>query len=97
MCIRDSLSIAPWVITEWVKGQSMTLEANPYYFKGEPAIKRIVIVFVQDTTQLIAQLLSGDVDYVEKATLGGGAEVELVKQAGEAGTLNFEIIPSATW
>ena len=91
------LSIAPWVITEWVKGQSMTLEANPYYFKGEPAIKRIVIVFVQDTTQLVAQLLSGDVDYVEKATLGGGAEVELVKQAGEAGTLNFEIIPSATW
>ncbi len=91
------LSIGPWVITEWVKGQSMTLEANPYYFKGEPAIKRIVIVFVQDTTQLVAQLLSGDVDYVEKATLGGGAEVELVKQAGEAGSLNFEIIPSATW
>lgn len=91
------LSIAPWYISEWVKGQSMTFEANPYYFEGEPAIKRIVIVFVQDTTQLVAQLLSGDVDYVEKATLGGGAEVELVKAAGEAGNLNFEIIPSATW
>lgn len=91
------LSIAPWYISEWVKGQSMTFEANPYYFKGEPAIKRIVIVFVQDTTQLVAQLLSGDVDYVEKATLGGGAEVQLVKDAGDAGQLNFEIIPSATW
>lgn len=91
------LSIAPYVITEWVKGQSMTFEANPHYFGGEPAIKRVVIVFVPDTTQLVAQLISGDVDYVEKATLGGGAEVQLVKDAGDAGNLHFEIIPSPTW
>jgi len=91
------LSIAPYVITEWVKGQSMTFEANPYYVGGESAIKRIVIVFVPDTTQLVAQLISGDVDYVEKATLGGGAEVQLVKDAGDAGQLHFDIIPSPTW
>lgn len=91
------LSIAPYYITEWIKGQSMTFEANPYYFGGEVAVQRIVIVFVQDTTQLVAQLLSGDVDYVEKATLAGGAEVQLVKDAGDAGTLNFEIIASPTW
>ena len=91
------LSIAPYVITEWVKGQSMTFEANPYYVGGEVAVKRIVIVFVPDTTQLVAQLISGDVDYVEKATLGGGAEVQLVKDAGDAGQLHFEIIPSPTW
>jgi len=91
------LSIAPYVITEWVKGQSMTFEANPYYHGGEVAVKRIVIVFVPDTTQLVAQLISGDVDYVEKATLGGGAEVQLVKDAGDAGQLHFEIIPSPTW
>ncbi len=91
------LSIAPYMITEWVKGQSMTFEANPYYYGEAPALKRIVIVFVQDTTQLVAQLISGDVDYVEKATLAGGAEVQLVKDAGEQGQLNFEIIPSPTW
>lgn len=91
------LSIAPYYISEWVRGQSMTFEANPYYVGGEPAVKRIVIVFVQDTTQLVAQLIAGDVDYVEKATLGGGAEVQLVKDAGDAGQLNFHIIPSPTW
>jgi ABC-type transport system substrate-binding protein len=91
------LSIAPYVITEWVKGQSMTMESNPYWFGGELPIKRIVIVFVSDTTQLVAQLISGDVDYVEKATLGGGAEVQLVKDAADAGQLNFEISPSPTW
>ncbi len=42
-------------------------------------------------------MISGDVDYVEKATLGGGAEVQLVKDAGDAGQLHFEIIPSPTW
>jgi len=91
------LSIAPYMITEWVKGQSMTMEANPYFYGGEPAVKRVVIVFVQDTTQLVAQLISGDVDYVEKATLAGGAEVQLVKDAAAQGQLNFEIIPSPTW
>jgi ABC-type transport system substrate-binding protein len=91
------LSIAPFVITEWIKGQSMTLEANPYFFGGTPGLQRIVIVFVQDTTQLVAQLISGDVDYVEKATLAGGAEVQLVKDAAEQGQLNFEIIASPTW
>jgi ABC-type transport system substrate-binding protein len=91
------LSIAPWYISEWVKGQSMTFEVNPYYYGEAPAIQRVVIVFVPDTTQLVAQLISGDVDYVEKSTLGGGAEVQLVKDAGDAGTLNFHIIPSPTW
>lgn len=90
------LSYGPFVITEWVKGQSLTMDANPYYEAGTGA-QRITVLFIPDTNQAVAQLLSGDVDYVEKATLGGGAEVQLVADAAAQGNINFEIIPSPTW
>ncbi len=91
------LSAGPYMITEWIKGQSITLERNPYY-AGEVGAERIVIVIITDTNQAVAQLLSGDVDYLEKATLGGGAEVQtLVDAAAEGAPVNIEIIPSPTW
>ncbi len=90
------LSYGPFYISEWIKGQSITLEANPYYEPGT-GVQTIVIVFVTDTNQAVAQLLSGDVDYLEKATLGGGAEVQTLVDAAEQGQVNLEIIPSPTW
>ncbi|MBX3013239.1 MAG: peptide ABC transporter substrate-binding protein [Caldilineaceae bacterium] len=93
---ESPLSFGPFMITEWIKGQSLTLEANPYY-EGGTGAQKIIVLFIPDTNQAVAQLLSGDVDYVEKATLAGGAEVQLVADAAEQGTVNFEIIPSPTW
>lgn len=90
------LSYGPFYISEWIKGQSITLEANPYYEAGTGA-QTIIVVFVTDTNQAVAQLLSGDVDYLEKATLGGGAEVQTLVDAAEQGQVNIEIIPSPTW
>jgi ABC-type transport system substrate-binding protein len=90
------LSFGPFVITDWQKGQSLTLEVNPHYAAGT-GVQRVTVLFISDTNQAVAQLLSGDVDYVEKATLGGGAEVQLVADASAQGNINFEIIPSPTW
>lgn len=90
------LSAGPFVITDWVKGERIEMEANPYY---EPAAKvaKVIIVIVQDTNQAVAQLLAGDLDYLERATLGGGAEVQTVIDAAAEGKVNVEIIPSPTW
>ena len=90
------LSYGPFYITEWIKGQSITMEANPYYEAGT-GVQQIIVVFVTDTNQAVAQLLSGDVDYLEKATLGGGAEVQTLVDAAAEGRVNIEIIPSPTW
>ena len=38
-----------------------------------------------------------DVDYLERATLGGGAEVQTVIDAAAEGKANVEIVPSPTW
>jgi ABC-type transport system substrate-binding protein len=90
------LSYGPFYISEWIKGQSITLEANPYYAPGT-GVQKVIIVFVTDTNQAVAQLLNGDVDYLEKATLAGGAEVQTLVDAAAEGRVNIEIIPSPTW
>ncbi len=88
------LSFGPFMITEWVKGQNMTLEANPYY-EGGTGVAKIVIVFIEDTEQAIAQLLSGDVDLLEKATLG--APPQTLFDAAAEGKINLYIDASPTW
>jgi len=90
------LSFGPFVITDWQKGQSMTLEANPYYKPGT-GVKKIQIVIVTDTNQAVAQLLSGDIDYLEKATLAGGAEVQTVVDAAAQNKVQMKLVPSPTW
>ncbi|MFN8441000.1 MAG: ABC transporter substrate-binding protein [Caldilineaceae bacterium] len=90
------LSFGPFMITDWQKGQSMTLEANPYY-AGGTGVKKVVIVFIPDTQQAVAQLLSGDVDLLEKSTLGAGAEVQTVVDAAKEGKVNVSVEASPTW
>jgi ABC-type transport system substrate-binding protein len=90
------LSAGPFMITEWIKGQSITLEANPY-FEGGTGVQSIVVVIVPDTNQAVAQLLAGDIDYLESATLGAGAEVQTVVDAAAEGQVNVEIKASPTW
>jgi ABC-type transport system substrate-binding protein len=90
------LSFGPFMITEWKKGESLTLEANPHY-AGGTGVKKIVVVFISDTQQAVAQLLSGDVDLLEKATLGAGAEVQTVVDAGKEGKINAYVDASPTW
>ena len=90
------LSHGPYTVTEWVRGKSIKLAANPHY-EPAPAIKNITVVILEDSNQAVTQFLSGKVDYLERATLVGGADVQTVFDAAEAGKVNLEIIPSPTW
>ena len=63
------LSWGPYMVTEWIKGQSLTLAKNPYY-DGEVATPNVIFVFVADTNQAVAQLLNGDVDYPRRLDPG---------------------------
>lgn len=91
------LSTGPYVVKNWEKGVKIELEANPYYWRGvdKLKIKKITILIVQDTNQVVAQLLTGDVDAVDSSTLGAGAELELVLKNTDK--LQVLVAPSATW
>ena len=93
---ESPLSIAPFVLTEWNKGESMTFTRNEY-FQPAPALESIVIQFFPDSQTAVAALLGGDVDYLEKATLGAGAELESAINAAAEGKLMVDTGASPTW
>lgn len=95
--VEKPLSNGPYILSAWEKGQSMTFTANPNYYKGEPAVKTIIIKFIADTNQAVAQLLTGEVDALGTETLGAGAEVQTVLDAAAAGDVQAYTIASPTW
>lgn len=95
--VEKPLSNGPYILSSWEKGQSMTFTANPNYYKGEPAVKTIIIKFIADTNQAVAQLLTGEVDALGTETLGAGAEVQTVLDAAAAGDVQAYTIASPTW
>ncbi|MDW8269807.1 MAG: peptide ABC transporter substrate-binding protein, partial [Anaerolineae bacterium] len=79
------------------KGERLVLAKNPYY-AGEVATPNVIFVFLADTNQAVAQLINGDVDYLDDSTLGAGAEVQTVIDAAKStGRVKYEISGSATW
>lgn len=92
------LSWGPYMVTDWIKGQSLTLAANPHYAGGEVATPNVIFVFVADSNQAVAQLLNGDVDFLDDSTLGAGAEVQTVIDAANGGApVQYEIAGAPTW
>jgi ABC-type transport system substrate-binding protein len=94
---ESPIGTGPYMITAWEKGQSMTFEANPFFYLGAPKTPTIVIKVVADTNQAVAQLLTGQVDVLFAETLGAGAEVQTVRDAADAGEVAIYILASATW
>jgi ABC-type transport system substrate-binding protein len=94
---EEPYSYGPYQFVSWEKGQRLTFEANPYYYKGEPAIKTVIIQFFEDGNAAVAQLLTGNVDVLGTETLGAGPELETVLQAGEAGQIQAFPFSSPTW
>jgi ABC-type transport system substrate-binding protein len=95
--VEDPLSSGPYVLDSWEKGQSMTFTRNPNYAGTAPAIETVVIQFIADTNQAVAQLLTGEVDVLGTETLGAGAEVQTVLDAAAAGDVQAFTIASPTW
>ena len=57
------MGTGPYFIKEWVKGESITLEANPYYrHEGYPKTKEIVFKVVSDDNARAMQLQAGEID-----------------------------------
>jgi len=95
---KNPIGTGAYKYVRWSKDEEIVLEANPSYFRGEPKIKTIVIQFVADSQTAVAQLLQGQLDMLERATLGAGAEVETVLNAQKEGKpVQVHLIASPTW
>lgn len=50
-----------YVLVQWDKGQQIILEANPNYYGDKPAMRRVVIVFMEEDAAYMAAM-AGQVD-----------------------------------
>ena len=71
---RNPLAYGPFKLDEWVAGDHLALSRNPTYWRadeGLPKLDRLVIRFVPDPAQLVADLAAGKCDL---ATRDAGLE-----------------------
>jgi peptide/nickel transport system substrate-binding protein len=58
---RQPVGAGPFVVTDWVSGQSITLERNPYYFEeGKPYLDKLVYRIVPEPAAQTAMMLQGE-------------------------------------
>ncbi len=88
------IGTGPYVLKEWVKGEKMVYEANPYYYGGTPKTKNIVIAFITPENAE-AQLLGGQVDILGSETLTGITET--LDKAAKEGKIKTVVLAGATW
>jgi peptide/nickel transport system substrate-binding protein len=54
----------PWRVTEWQKGDHLTLQSFPGYWRGDPGISEIRIKPVPEKSTRVNMLLAGEADVV---------------------------------
>jgi ABC-type transport system substrate-binding protein len=91
---ENPIGVGPYVLKEWVKGEKLVFEANPYYTLHPIKTKNIVIAIVAPENAE-AQLLGGQVDLLDDTTLTG--VTESLKKAEDEGKIKITVEPSGTW
>lgn len=56
------VGIGPFRVVDWKRGDSIELEANPYYFRGAPKLARITYKLIPSRDTLLTLLQTGDVE-----------------------------------
>ncbi|NOH00873.1 MAG: peptide ABC transporter substrate-binding protein [Chloroflexi bacterium] len=60
---QPTIASGPFVITEWIPGDHMTLLPNVNFYKGRPKLDQVLIKFVPTPEAALAALQTGDVDW----------------------------------
>lgn len=68
---KKPVSSGPFQMESFAPGQQSVMTANPYYWrKGEPYVKKLVIIDFPDDTARVNALLGGQVDAIDQLPLG---------------------------
>ncbi len=72
LAARRPVGWGPYVITEWISGESISMQKNPLYFRAEeglPGIDRIIYRFIDPKSGgSLAALAAGQCDLVERSS-----------------------------
>jgi peptide/nickel transport system substrate-binding protein len=62
--VNESIGSGPFQLTEWIKGDSWTLTANPSYWGGAPKIDEYVVKRFNNEEAMVTALKTGEIDYL---------------------------------
>jgi peptide/nickel transport system substrate-binding protein len=78
--VDHMIGSGPFQMTDWVKGESWTMTANPDYWAGAPHIDRFIVKKYNNAEAMVTALKNGEVDYIGEAPIALFHEI-----AGENG------------
>ena len=56
------IGIGPFRYVAWKRGDAVEMEANPFYFRGQPRLRRVSYKIVPDDNSGLTQLQTGELD-----------------------------------
>jgi len=56
------VGIGPFRYVAWKRGDEIELERNPYYWRGQPALERVIMKLIPDRNTVLTQLQTGELD-----------------------------------
>jgi peptide/nickel transport system substrate-binding protein len=87
----DLVGTGPWMWAEYIPQERITLVKNPDYWRGEPTIERIDVLYMQSPEARSMALLSGDIDIAK-----GPSDQAWVEQMQAAGFIVDQMGPSVS-
>ena len=73
----DPMGTGPYMIKEWVTGEYLLLEKNPYYFDADKVPTQYLrFNFVSDSSARMLQLQSGEVDIINEVPFNSITELD---------------------
>jgi peptide/nickel transport system substrate-binding protein len=92
LAARAPIGWGPYVVSEWLAGDSLHLVKNPYYFRardGLPEFEKLIFRFVSDPNLAISQVIAGTCDILDPS-IPLDNQVELL----QAFTTNGQLLAS---
>ncbi len=84
---RSPIGWGPYMIQEWIAGDHITLDRNPYYFRaseGYPKLDQITFRFISDPNTAISELTAGRCDILDPS-INLDTQVALLQQMQQSG------------
>ncbi len=82
---QSPIGTGPFMFGEWVKGDHLTVVANPNYWRtGYPKLAEVVLRFMPESATRVAAIQAGEIDIAprlsaeESETVGAEAHIEVV-------------------
>lgn len=65
IAVEDTIGTGPYIVTEWVNGDHVTLESNENYWGGAPAVKKCILHFIPDSSTQNLMYQNGELDILD--------------------------------